>query len=722
MMGSGEQGGAAVTAAQRRPSDVRPAGERERPVRWAITVTVALLLIAVAVTVAGGLVGRADEGTPGGNRAPSDSSQRDAVDQGLAAAGTPFAPVASLSVDAATPEPPPAVAVSFVDETLLVMEGRPRSAAFEFAGNPGPALLRLSMDTGDGSEPPPAARVVAWVTLDGEEIAGPAELGGPTEETEVPIELHAGAIRLDVRLAGVPSSPLHIEVVQELDRVVASDTVWGGTVAVNDHVNVLPGKTLTIEPGTTVAFSHYRGYQQPDRRLGLTVQGGIVADGDADAPIVFTSDAPDPRNGDWSMLRLETPTAPALFDHVVFEFAQQGLNVWQGDVTISHAVFRWNNWEGLYLESESDVSIDHCAIYENGYNGLAAEQFNVIDMEYCEVSRNGTNGIHIDASAAEIRSSLVHDNLANGLSVDDNGSLTVLGVASTDNGDHGIGLGEGDNTVVVGNVVLSGNTEGEIGGPYTEVSTTHEIPDAIDLGFVPDNSQALGYIPGDPDLDEYQYIYPDDETRTIVRKIGEGLGLTWSLAWDGQHLWTSTVWGTIYELDPETGEMLATLQAPGPQPWGMTFDGTDLWVVDFAEQRISRLDPVTGAELATFPTPDPVGGCKGVTWDGTHLYVMGWTSPTIYQMTRSGELVDTIDLAEGGGGIAWDGSHFWVPGGPGILRYDTSGQATGWIYAASEGTWDLTWDGTYLWATQRTNENWQDAKIFALEVWPQPFE
>jgi hypothetical protein len=32
----------------------------------------------------------------------------------------------------------------------------------------------------------------------------------------------------------------------------------------------------------------------------------------------------------------------------------------------------------------------------------------------------------------------------------------------------------------------------------------------------------------------------------------------------------------------------------------------------------------------------------------------------------------------------------------------------------------MTWDGTHLWATQRTNENWEDAKIFALDVHPQP--
>jgi hypothetical protein len=40
----------------------------------------------------------------------------------------------------------------------------------------------------------------------------------------------------------------------------------------------------------------------------------------------------------------------------------------------------------------------------------------------------------------------------------------------------------------------------------------------------------------------------------------------------------------------------------------------------------------------------------------------------------------------------------------------------GWIYPASEGTWDLTWDGARLWASQRTNENWSDEKIFQLEI------
>ncbi len=498
---------------------------------------------------------------------------------------------------------------------------------------------------------------------------------------------------------------------------ISTDTVWQGEVLVEETVIVQSGVTLTVQPGTQVRFKHYRGYREPEKRLSLQVFGTLIAEGTAAQPIYFTSDTSDPQNGDWSMIRLHNST-DSVFRYCVVELGQQGINVWGGSPEISHCVIRWHNWEGLYFESNAEPTIEYCHIVENGYNGLAAEQFNTITMDYCEIERNGTHGVHIDASTGEIRRSRVHDNRASGLSVDNNGTLRALGVAIIDNNDCGIAVGEGINTVEISNLTFSGNAGGDVCGSYITVTSAFTPPVSIDIGFTPAMSYALGYIPGDPISDTYMYIYPDDETRRIVRKIGDGLGLTWSLAWDGQYIWTSTLWGTISKLNPQTGTVVPPqFTAPGSQPWGMTFDGEHLWVVDFAERRISKLDPTTGTELATYPTPDPVGGCKGITWDGSYLYVMGWTSPVIYKMDRRGQLTDTIPLdSGGGGGIAWDGQHFWVPGGGKILKYDKQGHNVGWIYAASEGTWDMTWDGQYLWASQRTNENWSDEKIFALEI------
>jgi hypothetical protein len=505
----------------------------------------------------------------------------------------------------------------------------------------------------------------------------------------------------------------------------STDITWQGEVLLTESLVVEPGTTLTVLPGTRVRFKHYRGYREDEKRLSLQVLGSIVAAGTADQPIYFTSDADDPQNGDWSMLRVVSPTGEVRFEYCVFECAQHGLNVWDASPEITNCVFRWNNWEGIYFESYCRPTMRYCQIYENGYNGLAAEQSNTVDMDYCEVWRNGTNGIHVDNSTCEIRHSRIHENGANGLSVDDNGTLRALGDAIYDNNGCAIGGGEGDNVVEVGNLDVSGSVE-EGCGTYTEVTTAEQPPESIDIGFVPEQSYALGYIPGDQTLDGYMYVYPDDETRRIVTKIGAGLGLTWSLAWDGEYIWTSTLWANIYNLDPESGEVLEDFLLEGhetwgtpTQPWGMTFDDEGyLWLVDFAERKVFKVDLNAREIIYSFDTPDPEqGGCKGLAWDGEYLDVMGWVSPVIYQMTKDGELANTITLDNGGnGGLTWDGEYFWVPGGGRILKYDPQGHQLGWIYAASEGTWDLAWDGTHLWATQRTNENWPDDKIFELEI------
>lgn len=604
------------------------------------------------------------------------------------------------------------VDVSLIDEWFERGTGKPDYWAIGFPGNAGTARLLVSSGGTDGQ------RVSsAQIRLNGVLVVDSSAFNQTIPAIERAVDLRGGENTLEVTMRSTPGAAIGVRVVQSFQDALQTDALWAGEVQVNGPFSVMPGATLTILPGTRVRMAHYRGYREPEKRIHFIVRGGVVAEGTADEPIYFTSDADDPQNGDWSMMRLLDPTGPVVFRYCVLEFAQQGLNVWSGDVEVTNSVFRWNNWEGIYFESASTAAMGFCQLTENGYNGLAAEQFNAIDMENCEVFRNGTSGIHVDASELEIRESLVHDNGAHGLSVDDNGVLRAYGVASYDNEAFGLGQGQGTNTVEISNFDSWGNGSGDIQGSFNTVSTGYYPPSGVDIGFEPDMSYALGYIPSDPVLDKYLYVYPDDETRRIVRKIGTGLGLTWSVTWDGSSIWTATLNGMIYRLDPVSGAVLQQFTAPGSQPWGMTWDGQYLWVVDFAEKRISKIDPISGLELATYPTPDPVGGCKGVAWDGTYLNVMGWTSPKIYRMTTGGMHVATIDVAVPGnaGGIAWDGTHFWIPAGK-IMRVDTQGQVVGWIYPASEGTWDMAWDGQYLWASQRTNENWDDAKLFALEL------
>ena len=515
--------------------------------------------------------------------------------------------------------------------------------------------------------------------------------------------------------------------IHEVHGEISVDTDWFGEILITDTVIVQPNIKLHIHPGTKVRFAHYRGYREPEKKLSLIVQGQIIANGTASNPIYFTSDAPDPQNGDWSMIRLISNTAQSEFNWCVFEFAQHGLNIWKSSPFLSHVVFRWNNWEGIYFESYTAPTIVWCQIYENGYNGLAAEQLNTIDMDYCEVWRNGTSGIHIDNSTAEIKRSIIHDNQAHGLSVDNNSTLYAYGDKIYDNNACGIGFGEGTNTVYVSNnQIFNNGGGGNICGPVITVATSFMPPSAIDIGFTPDMSYALAYIPGDPVHDQYLYVYPDDETRLIVKKIGTGLGLTWSIAYHNNAVWTSTLQGSIYQLDPVTGAVLDSFIPSGSptwgslsQPWGMAFDDEGyMWIVDFAERKLFKINPATHQIVFSVDTPNAsAGGCKGLVWDGQYLNVMGWVTPTIFKMTKQGILAESISLDNGGsGGLAWDGQFYWVPTKGRIVKYDSHGRQVGWIYAASEGTWDMAWANNFLWATQRTNENWKDAKIFQLKI------
>ncbi len=497
---------------------------------------------------------------------------------------------------------------------------------------------------------------------------------------------------------------------------LASEVIWSGEVLVDKYIVIPQGATLRVEPGTVVRFKPCRGYQESCERVGLEVVGTIIAEGTTEQPIYFTSADPDPQNGDWHMLRV-IDSDDSFFNYVVVEFAQQGLNFWGGSPKVHNSVVRWNNWEGIYIESYAEAEIYNTHIYQNGYNGIAAEQFNNLVIENCLIEKNGTHGVHIDASNAIVLTSHVLGNNAAGLSVDNSGSLVVEGVRASENM-AGVEVGEGDNILRIGRAQIEGNITCQICGEYEKISGKADVPTQIDFHFTPEMSNALGYIPGDREKDQYPYIFDDtDETREVVSRIGEGLGLTWAVAWDGEAVWTASLWAEYYRLDPQTGAILQQFTGPGSQVWGLTFDGQHLWTLDFAEKMIYEIDPENGQTLSQFPSPDPDNGCKGITWDGQYLYVNGWALEVIYIMDRQGNTIGTISRdGWGGGGLAWDGSYFWAPGGNEIIKATRDGEVAGWIYAASEGTWDMAWGNGLLWVSQRTNENWNDAKIYGIRV------
>lgn len=115
------------------------------------------------------------------------------------------------------------------------------------------------------------------------------------------------AILVAVLLAGclAPAASRRDDRALVAPAAILTDTVWQGRILIDGSVKVYKGATLTIRPGTEIAF-----VRRDDDRDGLgdgtlVVEGALRAEGTRRQPIVFRSAADDPRPGDWLELRVD---------------------------------------------------------------------------------------------------------------------------------------------------------------------------------------------------------------------------------------------------------------------------------------------------------------------------------------------------------------------------------------------------------------------------------
>lgn len=99
---------------------------------------------------------------------------------------------------------------------------------------------------------------------------------------------------------GATPSVVHLHNTQ-----IATDTTWSGSIVITGEVKVFKGATLSIAPGTEIAFVR----RDADRDgLGdgtLIVEGRLLAIGTSRLPIRFRSAEKDPQPGDWLELRVD---------------------------------------------------------------------------------------------------------------------------------------------------------------------------------------------------------------------------------------------------------------------------------------------------------------------------------------------------------------------------------------------------------------------------------
>lgn len=169
----------------------------------------------------------------------------------------------------------------------------------------------------------------------------------------------------------------------------------------------------------------------------------------------------------------------------------------------------------------------------------------------------------------------------------------------------------------------------------------------------------------------------DPQTGQVVASIDVSGVNSDELAWDGTAMWASDHTATempglgapapqLYRINVETGEVLASIAAPGRNryPMGMAWDGASLWNVDPWDGKIFQLDPTTGAIKRSIPSP--AEGACGLAFDGACLWLSdATTGGRVYHIDpASGDVLSSFDGPGGSGhqttGVAWDGRHLWI--------------------------------------------------------------
>jgi PKD repeat protein len=131
------------------------------------------------------------------------------------------------------------------------------------------------------------------------------------------------------------------------------------------------------------------------------------------------------------------------------------------------------------------------------------------------------------------------------------------------------------------------------------------------------------------------------------------------LEWDGQNFWLADgAEFKIYQLAPESFQVLTTLEYPGVIPADLAWDGQYLWAIDEIDSVLYAIDPADGRtvkeiKLDTEIFPRPIG----LAWDG----IAFWVSDMHYGIRRidpeNGRVLGTMAAPDGGSypvALAWD--------------------------------------------------------------------
>ena len=173
--------------------------------------------------------------------------------------------------------------------------------------------------------------------------------------------------------------------------IEVTDDITQSVVWKDGNVYVIDG-TLTVEADLTIeAGAEVRFKQNATIEVAYydNVYARIIANGTADKPIRFTSNAPSPAAGDWQSIELYDGSDNSVFTHCIFEYG--GSDQYKGAIHIYASSAKFDNCQFRNISNSAIL------LKENGFfTEFINNSFSTIEKHAIQIESNKVHTIGAD--------------------------------------------------------------------------------------------------------------------------------------------------------------------------------------------------------------------------------------------------------------------------------------------------------------------------------------
>lgn len=170
---------------------------------------------------------------------------------------------------------------------------------------------------------------------------------------------------------------------------IEKDTIWENEIIIKGVAVVKEGAVLKIMPGTKVKFVKIDLNNDQIGDGELVIEGKIIARGEANNPIIFTSFEKNPEKKDWTFVYIDR-NQDFIIENCIFSYAFTGLQIHYSKGEIKNNIFK-NNFEGLRYSTDK-IFIHNNIFHHNTYGIRFESRRSEVEISYNEITEN-TYGI-----------------------------------------------------------------------------------------------------------------------------------------------------------------------------------------------------------------------------------------------------------------------------------------------------------------------------------------